>query len=287
MAGRVTQETVEVAVDPDAVAHVTQLSVSTSLDVEPKAKATQISVAVATAGSPPGVGATPPSRLRMTQFVVAVAVPFWAVPMPAVFPTLKGLTYSVTKRPVFSTNVNSHVSGAEVRIGYFSWPLWEFKLSYDYLPDTAGEADLKTMMGFFGSNYGALMAFLFKDPSDYTVDGQYIGTGDGSTTNFLIQRTYGAGGHTFTEPVGWVDLGADFNVYIDGILQTSGYTVAQTQMTANELRFGTPPAAGEVVTVDMNYYFAVRFKDDMLDFEEFMHQLWELKELNLRSLRRQ
>jgi hypothetical protein len=48
--------------------------------------------------------------------------------------------------------------------------------------------------------------------------------------------------------------------------------------------FTTAPGA-DVVTVDMRFFFWVRFKDDSLDFEKFANQYWMIKKLTLMSLR--
>ncbi len=51
------------------------------------------------------------------------------------------------------------------------------------------------------------------------------------------------------------------------------------------ITFLQPPAAGTLVTVDMQFYFYVRFKEDQLDFEKFMNRLWDQKQIVIRSLR--
>lgn len=49
--------------------------------------------------------------------------------------------------------------------------------------------------------------------------------------------------------------------------------------------FGTAPGAGLAVTADFSYYYRLRFKQDINEFEQFMSNLWALKTLELVSER--
>ena len=52
------------------------------------------------------------------------------------------------------------------------------------------------------------------------------------------------------------------------------------------MTFTAPPPAGQVVTADFTYRFRVRFADDAAEFENFMYQLWQLKQIKLQSVLR-
>jgi Conserved hypothetical protein 2217 (DUF2460) len=104
--------------------------------------------------------------------------------MSLVFPALPGLAWSVTKAPTFQTRIQRAVSGRELRAVDYPNPLWQFTLIFAFLRDNpgAGLDELRTLMGFFMSCQGASGTFLFEDPSDCRVGGQYLGTGDSSNT---------------------------------------------------------------------------------------------------------
>lgn len=126
-----------------------------------------------------------------------------------VFPTLIGVEFSVHKKPTFSTRISKQQSGREVRSANYPYPLWEFNLSYDYLPDESGafqqaQTDLRTLMGFFLQMTGSFDTFLFKDPTDYIVVGETMFTGDAVTVQFPMLRNLGG----FNEPIG--QLNVDF-----------------------------------------------------------------------------
>lgn len=204
------------------------------------------------------------------------------------YPTLKGLSYSVMKRPYFSTGTGTGAGGREVRVQYFAFPLWEWDLTYpDYLPDRTGTTDFRQLIGFYLGRYGSMMPFQFLDPDDNTVVGQPIGVGDGVTTQFILVRSYGVPAGFGTEPIGMAKLDTTFNVYVDDVLQSEGvdYTVNTLTPVANYVQFNSAPAGATVITCDMTYYYWVRFKDEPLEFEKFMDRLWSASKVTLRSLR--
>jgi hypothetical protein len=136
---------------------------------------------------------------------------------PPAFPTLPGQSWSVHKKPTFSTLVASHVSGREVRDALYQDPIWQFEATFDGLSSSStafpglGAESLQYLMGLYLQLQGQFGTFLYTDPTDNTVTNQTIATGDGSTTDFVCTRTLGG----FLEPVGWVTSVA--GVYLNGL----------------------------------------------------------------------
>ena len=204
--------------------------------------------------------------------------------MALVFPELPGLAWIVTKAPTFQTRIQRAVSGHEIRAVDYPYPLWQFTLVFAFLRDnpTAGFDELRTLMGFYLSCQGAYGTFLFKDPSDFYISNQYLGTGDLSEKVFQLQRTMGTalpnGG--FAEPViapNTVDA-----IYYDGTIQNpAGYII---DLNTELVSFAVPPPAGLVITADFSYWFRCRFVDDSYGFENFMYRLRELKKLSFISV---
>ena len=199
---------------------------------------------------------------------------------PPSFPVLPGQTWSVHKRPTFSTHVAAHVSGREVRRANYAATLYEFEVAFDGLASSGfaglGASSLQTLLGFYLACQGQYGTFLYTDPSDSTIVGQAIGTGDGVTTSFTLARSVGG----FTEPVGWVTSVG--NVSLAGLAQSSS---AYTLTTPNTLTFTAAPAAGTVISASFTYAFVCRFLDDQEDFENIMNGLWQLQSLKFRSVR--
>ena len=199
---------------------------------------------------------------------------------PPSFPVLPGQTWSVHKRPTFSTRVAAHVSGREVRRSTYSNTLYEFEVAFDGLASSGfpglGSSSLQTLLGCYLACQGQFGTFLYNDPSDSSVVGQAIGTGDGITKSFTLARSIGG----FTEPVGWVTSVG--NVDLAGAAQSSSAT---TLATPNTLAFASAPAAGTAISASFTYAFVCRFLDDQEDFENVMSGLWQLKSLKFRSVR--
>lgn len=229
------------------------------------------------------------STVIVSQLTAEILTPYVETQMTATYPEL-GVGFSVIKRPIWSTGVSTAASGREVRLGFWDFPLWEWELTYEYLPDYPAngftQSDLKTLMGFFLATRGMLHPFFFKDPDDNTVVNQFIGTTDGNTTLFTLYRTFGLSPNEGTEPIGWLNQSVEFNVYLDGVLQSpSTYSVVSTTPVNQQLRFNTAPSIGQSVSVDMSYYYYVKIPEDRLDFEKFLHMLWNVKKITLGSVR--
>ena len=57
------------------------------------------------------------------------------------FPDLRGLAWDYTLTPTFSTGVQQATSGREVRVAFWSAPLWKLSLGYEFLHDDAQHVD--------------------------------------------------------------------------------------------------------------------------------------------------
>ena len=207
-----------------------------------------------------------------------------------VFPSLPGLGWSVTKTPRFATRTQHAVSGRELRVLDQAYPIWTWTLTYSLLRDPhdtrgsnglgAGYDELRTLMGFWLSRQGGFGTFLFDDPTDWIVSDQPIGTGDGVTTQFQLGRT--VGGYGFFEPIV-----APRTVLA---IRSNGVTIAPANYTVDFdtgiVTLTAPRAPGHVIAVDFSYWFRCRFADDSAEFENFMYQLWQLKQLKLQSVLR-
>ncbi len=200
---------------------------------------------------------------------------------PPSFPVLTGQGWSVHKSPTWSTRVASHVSGREARTPFYSYPLYQFELTFDGLDSGSsypgfGANSLQSLMGLYLQVQGQFGTFLYTDPTDNAVLAQAIAIGDGSTLAFQFVRTLGG----FAEPVGWVLSVA--NVYLNGSVQaTSGWSLT----APNILTFVTAPAPAAVITADFTFAFNCRFIDDQNDFENFMSGLWKVQSLKFRSVK--
>src|SRR5579862_4933653 len=212
---------------------------------------------------------------------------------------LPGLAYSKIRRPKHGISVQTHQSGGEVRMSYWSVPLLEWDLTYELLRDGfrygRNFAELKQIEGLFLACTGSLTGFQFHDDDDNRVTRTLAAETDGTTTAFTLKRYRGsyAGGQPLgVEAIGVLDLSQPFNLYfnlqseiIDPNDPTYGYTLDTSTPKNQQIVFNSAPPNGHTLVCDMSYFFYVRFQADSLDLEKFMHQLWSLKKVTLVSLR--
>ena len=212
------------------------------------------------------------------------------------FPKIRGLTWSLTKTPTFSTEVQESLAGREVRVQNFQNPIWEFTLSYEYLlndpavRDENGQTPLETLVGFFLARGGQFDDFLLNESDltgrleDSVCSGQPIGTGDGSTTSFQLVRNIGGFLEAVQNP-----MNQTATVYVNGVAKTQGadYTLASGLVT-----FTAAPAAGASITADFIMLHRVRFHTgssrsgkEGIEFSNFYFNLYECKEVQLISVR--
>ena len=195
----------------------------------------------------------------------------------AVFPTLPGLQWGVTKTPIFSSKVHQSVSGRELRAAYYSYPLYKYSLKYELLRSDSVNAELQTLMAFFNARQGKFDSFLFTDPEANSVTAQGFGTGDGTTTAFQLAHAYGG----YSEPV--FDINGTASIYINGVLKTvtTDYTINSTGLVT----FVSAPAAAAALTWTGTFYYRCRFVDDTAEFDNFMYKLWALKRLDFQTVK--
>lgn len=199
----------------------------------------------------------------------------------AIFPTLIGLGWNVVRTPEWSTRRRRSVSGKEIRIRNWSYPIWHWELTYDYLPSAAATPDYQTLTAFFNSRSGGFDSFLYQDADDNAVTDQPLGTGDGVEDTFQFVRTMTGTGVSFVEPI--TSINVVTNVKIDSVVvDPADYTVDQD---TGQIVFDTPPGDTLPITSTFSYYFRSAFDDDKLTLEKFMHQIWMGRKVAFSSLK--
>jgi uncharacterized protein (TIGR02217 family) len=201
------------------------------------------------------------------------------------FPTLAGIGWPITKAPKFATRIQTAISGRELRVLDQPLPIWEWTLPYTFLRDMndvshgtalgAGYDELRTLMGFFLRQQGSFQTFLYNDPTDNSVQNQNIGGGNNVNQTFQLTRTFGGFVEPITQPIA-------ISVYLSG---PGGFgPVAFNLLPNGVVSLLVAPAPGEAVIASFTYNWPVRFSEDTESFENFMYQLWELKQLKFQSV---
>ena len=208
----------------------------------------------------------------------------WQVPSSGsgddqdVFPLLAGQGFLQKKTPAWSTRVNTSVSGLERRRALWSYPLWKFKVSYEFLRDALANSEWQRLNTFFNQHAGGYQSWFYFDPYDNAVTNQLVGVGDGATTTFQLVRTYTFGTITYTEPVRGVS-GTPV-VTINGVP-----TVAFTIGAMGIITFSTPPAAAATILWTGNFFYLCRFTKDEVDAQQLMQGLFSVSGLEFQSVK--
>jgi len=198
-----------------------------------------------------------------------------------IFPSLPGIAWDQKKVPIFSTISHRAVSGAESRLSLYQYPLYKYTLSYNILRDTAAKAELKTLMGFYLSRYGAFDDFLYLDPSDCLVAG--VTQNAITTLTYQLGRTYGGFYEPCTDILSPASPLPVLKIYANGALLESGYTV---NTATGVVTFTSEPTAP--VTADFSFYHRVRFieyGEGDEGWNNFMYALWDLKKISFITAR--
>lgn len=183
-----------------------------------------------------------------------MAVPFDNVRLP------EDVEVGAHGGPAFLTTVVTFSNGAEQRNA--DWQLVRHTFDVGY--GIGNISDFETVRAFFFARRGKWRAFKFKHWDDYNCDAEIIGTGDGVEDDFQIVKNYEGSGpfpyvRTITRPVS-----GTVQVFKDGVLQLSGYTLTGTGSSI--VHFTSPPAAAVVITVTCEFDVPVRFDTDQFDF---------------------
>lgn len=200
----------------------------------------------------------------------------------SVLPVLVGLKWDVLQAPAFKTGVHEAVSGKEVTFQFMQYPNWEFETSYEVLRADSVNLELQKLCGFFLQHGGRFDSWLYPNPRDNSVTDYQFALRDGTTIKFQLTRSFGAGGFTFVEPVQNVNVLTNIKSNGVAISNPADYTI-DTLGVVTLTAAGTP---GHALTWTGTYYYRCRFLNDTAEFREFMRDLYELKKLTFRSVKR-
>ena len=201
-----------------------------------------------------------------------------------VFPTLPGLTYSVSRTHEWSNAIQQSVSGKETRIAYWNDARYTWGMQFTFLRSSTTWNEFQSLWGFVSARKGRYDSFLYTDATDNSVTGQAIGTGDSTATVFPMYRTFGTSGQA---EVVLAPNSVTRVVVAGSSISSTQFSIAYWGSTnPGTITFSTyAPTNGDAISADFTYYFPCRFDDDVASFENFMYGLWENKKVIFRSIK--
>lgn len=174
-------------------------------------------------------------------------------PMPP-YPDEEG--FSVTPR--WLTVTTRFDSTTQQRKQKALFAVYDVSFSYAHIVST----DESTLWAFYMARKGAYEGFYIYDIYAKPHAGLFVGHGDAATATFDLP-----GKSTSSQAI-----------YIDGVLQSSGYTIVTGGGAENSDRvtFDTPPVSGAMITCDLTGYLRMRvhYKTDKLSRESFRNMIF-------------
>jgi hypothetical protein len=201
--------------------------------------------------------------------------------MLPVFPSLPGLAWGITRKPMTSTRQLIAASAVEYRAQNWQVPLYQWTLPIEFLRQRLTYTEWATLEAFILNQGGMFNTWLFSDLStpDFSVTNQPIGTGNGTQVSFPLVRSFGG----FAIPVNYVNTVS--SVSIAGT-PTIAYTITQTGYYGPDtINFNSPPANAAAITANFSYYFTCRFLSDEPEFENFIGGRSAVKSLEFKSVK--
>jgi uncharacterized protein (TIGR02217 family) len=160
--------------------------------------------------------------------------------------------------------------------------------SYDAAYSVRTHDEIYAVLELYHVAMGALRGFRLLDWSDYrsgppqtlpTMLDQVLGTGDGVSTVFPLNKKYKVGASTFVrrinKPYGTIMVAKA------GVLQSSGVTV---DLAAGTVTFAVAPTAGQVLKWGGQFHVPVRF-DGKLDQIDLQGAFENIPSIPLKELR--
>lgn len=181
------------------------------------------------------------------------------------FPT--NLSFGSVGGPERLTEIVTLANGFEER----NTPWAHSRRRYDAGVGLRSLNDIETLIAFFEARAGQLHGFRWKDWSDYKSclpssspdpEDQMIGTGDGVTTIFQLQKTYISGLQDYTRPIRKPVLGTVV-VAVAGDPKIEGIEFDVSPETG-EVTFTLAPDLGTRVTAGFEFDVPVRFDTDAI-----------------------
>lgn len=168
------------------------------------------------------------------------------------FPT--DISFGSTGGPGFSTGVVTTSSGGEQRNQQWA----QSRCKYNVAHGVKNQAQLDTLIAFFRARKGRAYGFRFKDWSDYTALGQICVAVPYAPGVYQLQKMYtDLAGYTDVRTVKKPVIGT-VRVYVNGVLQTIGYSM---DYTAGRINFDADPDPA-IVTADFEFDVPCRFDTD-------------------------
>lgn len=157
------------------------------------------------------------------------------------------------------TEIVTTINNRERRNAPFADP----RRSWDLSTTGRTHAERDGLHKWFLAMRGPFHSFAFKDFADHFSERQQIGVGDGTQVAFQIMKRYTVGTETYSRKITKPVL-SSVRVWVNGVLQSSGYSVARL---TGVVTFSGAPANGAVVECECEFDVPVRFQQSRMSWQ--------------------
>lgn len=177
--------------------------------------------------------------------------------------------------PIFNTALVELDSGFEQSQVNWSQPKYLWDIGYGI----QNKAGYYRLLEFFMARRGRARGFLFKDWTDYQLNNENIGTGDGVEDQFQITKVYTDTVLPFTRTI-TRPINSSLVVTVNGS-PAGTYTVLQGGI----IDFLVPPPSGHIVRVSGEFDVPVRFDVDALQISLEWVEAGSIPSIPVRGIR--
>lgn len=179
------------------------------------------------------------------------------------------LALGATGGPSRRTDIVALSNGGEARNARWA----DARRLYDVGTGLRSIEDLYVLTAFFEARRGQLYGFRFRDPLDHTsshagmaisATDQLLGTGDGVSMIFQLQKTYGDAGNMVTRKIEKPVAGS-LLLALDGVPLAPGAFTLDEISGQVVIDPGSVPGPGVEVTAGYQYDVPVRFDTDRIE----------------------
>ena len=151
------------------------------------------------------------------------------------------------------------------------------KMKFNIINGIKTKAELDEVITFFRNVRGAGYGFRFKDWTDYQVDNQYLGLGDGVTKEFQLIKSYRVSDNIvyyrkITKPVI-----STVRVFINDI-ESKDFNI---DLTTGLITLNTVPEIDSIIKANFEFDVPVRFENDIMEITMNSINSGNIKEITL------
>jgi len=189
------------------------------------------------------------------------------------------ISYGSGGGPKFKTAVYDADSGYEQR--NIGWS--RTRAEYDVSHGIKNQDQMDVLTAFFLARWGKAYAFRFKDFNDFSIKQQVIATGDGSTLEFQIIKTYVSAqaesgeSSTYTRDITKIAWGTVAGVTVGVAVKVEGTDYTVDENTGIITFVSAPPNGAQIKIGYAEFHVPVRFDTDHLNAT---HEFWNTQSWN-------